>query len=56
MNVNLWWGIVMVVFGAVMLALAKCGASQARRRGLSQLRASSVSASKRWAWARSKVT
>jgi hypothetical protein len=29
MNVNLWWGIVMVVFGVIMLALAKCGASKA---------------------------
>jgi hypothetical protein len=28
MNVNLWWGLVMVVFGVVMLALAKRGASK----------------------------
>ncbi len=28
MNVNLWWGAVMVVFGAVMVGLAKCGASK----------------------------
>jgi hypothetical protein len=28
MNVNLWWGIVMFAFGAVMVALAKCGASK----------------------------
>jgi hypothetical protein len=28
MNVNLWWGMVMVAFGAVMVGLAKCGASK----------------------------
>jgi hypothetical protein len=29
MNVNLWWGLVMVAFGVIMLALAKCGSSKA---------------------------
>jgi hypothetical protein len=28
MNVNLWWGLVMVVFGAIMFGLAKAGASK----------------------------
>ena len=28
MNVNLWWGIVMVAFGAVMVALARRGAKK----------------------------
>jgi hypothetical protein len=28
MNVNLWWGIVMVAFGAVMVALARSGAKK----------------------------
>jgi hypothetical protein len=31
MNVNLWWGLFMVAFGAVMVALAKRGASKNRR-------------------------
>ncbi len=29
-NVNLWWGIVMLGFGAAMLLLARRGASKAR--------------------------
>jgi hypothetical protein len=28
MNVNLWWGVVMIAFGAVMVGLAKAGASK----------------------------
>jgi hypothetical protein len=28
MNVNLWWGAVMIVFGGIMVGLAKCGASK----------------------------
>jgi hypothetical protein len=28
MNVNLWWGIVMAAFGAVMVALARSGAKK----------------------------
>ena len=28
-NVNLWWGLVLVAFGAVMLALARRGATAA---------------------------
>jgi hypothetical protein len=28
MNINLWWGAVMVVFGAVMVGLARCGAKK----------------------------
>jgi hypothetical protein len=29
-NVNLWWGLVMLVFGAIMLLLARRGAIAAR--------------------------
>jgi hypothetical protein len=29
-NINLWWGMVMVVFGAVMLLLARRGARSLR--------------------------
>jgi hypothetical protein len=29
-NVNLWWGLVLVAFGAVMLALARRGATAPR--------------------------
>jgi hypothetical protein len=28
MNVNLWWGGVMIVFGAVMVALARSGTAK----------------------------
>jgi hypothetical protein len=28
MNINLWWGLVMVVFGAFMVVLAKLGAAK----------------------------
>jgi hypothetical protein len=28
MNINLWWGAVMLVFGGVMVALARCGAKK----------------------------
>jgi hypothetical protein len=31
LNINLWWGLVMVAFGAVMVALAKSGASKGRK-------------------------
>jgi hypothetical protein len=30
LNVNLWWGIVMLLFGAAMLLLARRGAAAAR--------------------------
>ncbi len=30
-NVNLWWGMVMIVFGVVMLLLARRGAREAKR-------------------------
>jgi uncharacterized membrane protein len=33
MNINLWWGMVLVAFGAVMLVLAKCGASKGDGKG-----------------------
>jgi hypothetical protein len=33
MNINLWWGLVMVLFGIIMLALAKCGASKGDGKG-----------------------
>jgi hypothetical protein len=33
LNVNLWWGIVMVAFGVIMLVLAKRGASKADGEG-----------------------
>jgi hypothetical protein len=28
LNVNLWWGIIQIIFGAFMLALAKMGAKK----------------------------
>jgi hypothetical protein len=27
-GIDLWWGLVQVVFGAVMVALARCGSSE----------------------------
>lgn len=30
-NVNLWWGMVMIVFGVVMLLLARRGARETKR-------------------------
>jgi hypothetical protein len=30
MNVNLWWGLVLVAFGALMVALARMGAGNDR--------------------------
>jgi hypothetical protein len=33
MNINLWWGLVMVLFGVIMLALAKRGSSKADSEG-----------------------
>jgi hypothetical protein len=33
MNVNLWWGLVLVAFGAVMVGLAKCAASKGGGEG-----------------------
>ena len=33
MNVNLWWGAVMIVFGGIMVGLAKCGASKKDGKG-----------------------
>jgi hypothetical protein len=32
-NINLWWGIVMLLFGAVMLLLARRGAAAVRAAG-----------------------
>ncbi|HEY5227417.1 MAG TPA: hypothetical protein VIJ19_02695 [Opitutaceae bacterium] len=28
LNVNLWWGIIQIVFGAIMVGLAKAGAKK----------------------------
>jgi hypothetical protein len=28
LNINLWWGIIQIVFGAIMVGLAKSGASK----------------------------
>ena len=28
LNINLWWGIIQIVFGAIMVGLAKAGANK----------------------------
>jgi hypothetical protein len=33
LNINLWWGLILAAFGAVMLALAKFGASKGDGKG-----------------------
>ena len=33
LNVNFWWGIVQIAFGALMVVLAKCGASTGDHEG-----------------------
>ena len=30
-NVNFWWGLVLLAFGAIMLALAWCGSRKAKK-------------------------